>query len=105
MYQVYMLRCKGNSIYTGITTDFSRRFRQHCGAESGGAKYTRSHPPEEVLCVWETETRSNAQKLEYCLKHLTHKQKEDLIAIPFRLATLFPELGDNFRLKCIHALL
>lgn len=29
MYYVYMLRCKDNSIYTGITTDINRRMEEH----------------------------------------------------------------------------
>ena len=29
MYYTYMLRCKDNSIYTGITTDIERRMREH----------------------------------------------------------------------------
>lgn len=28
MYYIYMLRCKDNSIYTGITTDISRRMKE-----------------------------------------------------------------------------
>jgi putative endonuclease len=29
MYYTYMLRCKDNSIYTGITTDIERRMEEH----------------------------------------------------------------------------
>lgn len=29
MYYIYMLRCKDNSIYTGITTDIARRMKEH----------------------------------------------------------------------------
>lgn len=29
MYYIYMLRCKDNSIYTGITTDLQRRIEEH----------------------------------------------------------------------------
>ena len=29
MYYVYMLRCKDNSLYTGITTDIRRRYQEH----------------------------------------------------------------------------
>ena len=29
MYYIYMLRCKDNSIYTGITTDLQRRIEEN----------------------------------------------------------------------------
>ena len=32
MYYIYMLRCKDDSIYTGITTDLDRRMKEHFGA-------------------------------------------------------------------------
>ena len=31
MYYIYMLRCKDDSIYTGITTDLDRRMKEHFG--------------------------------------------------------------------------
>ena len=43
MYYTYMLRCNDNSIYTGITTDLSRRFLEHTSQDTKCAKYTLSH--------------------------------------------------------------
>ena len=40
MFYTYLLRCEDHSLYAGITTDPARRFAQHCGKLSGGAKYT-----------------------------------------------------------------
>ena len=40
-YYIYVLRCKGDTLYTGITPDLRRRMRQHCGQLAGGAKYRR----------------------------------------------------------------
>ena len=40
MYYVYMLRCKDNSIYTGITTDINRRMEEHFSKGQKCAKYT-----------------------------------------------------------------
>ena len=37
-YYVYVIRCKDNSLYTGITTDLKRRYREH---EQGDRKSTR----------------------------------------------------------------
>ena len=35
-YYIYVLRCKGDTLYTGITPDLRRRMRQHCGQLAGG---------------------------------------------------------------------
>lgn len=79
MYYTYMLRCENNSIYTGITTDVKRRMEEHFGKDKNGAKYTKSHNPQKLECVWESENKVMASKLEYRIKKLTKSQKEDLI--------------------------
>ena len=79
MYYTYMIRCKGNTLYTGITTDIERRFSEHSDKDEKGAKYTKSHAVEKVEAVWESENRSQASKLEFALKKLTKQQKEELI--------------------------
>ena len=40
-WYVYILRCKDNSLYTGITNNLEKRYQDHC--EKKGAKYTKSH--------------------------------------------------------------
>ena len=79
MYYTYMIRCKDNSIYTGITTDIKRRWEEHCSKEEKCAKYTKTHSVSKIEAVWETETRVLASKLEFRIKSLTKKQKEELI--------------------------
>ncbi len=74
---VYMIRCKDNSIYTGITTDVDRRFEEH--KNGSGAKYTRSHKPVSVEAYFESESRSEASKLEYEIKQKTRQEKEEMI--------------------------
>ena len=80
MYYVYILRCCDGSLYSGIATDPKRRFRQHAGELSGGAKYTAFHPPLRFEAIWSAPDRAIASKLEYRLKRLTHAQKERLIS-------------------------
>ncbi|MCJ8343825.1 MAG: GIY-YIG nuclease family protein [Cetobacterium sp.] len=63
-WYIYLLRCKDNSLYTGITTDIERRFKEH--REGKGAKYTKA---KGVINI----------KLEYKIKKLTKKYKEILI--------------------------
>lgn len=43
MYYTYMLRCEDNTIYTGITTDISRRMEEHFCKDKKCAKYTKTH--------------------------------------------------------------
>lgn len=79
MYYTYMLRCKDNSIYTGITTDLERRFLEHSSKSEKCAKYTLNHQALKVEAAWESKTRATASKLEYNLKKLKKTQKENLI--------------------------
>lgn len=77
MYYTYMIRCKDNSIYTGMTNNIDERFNKHL--QGNGAKYTKSHIAEKLEAVWRCKDKSLACKLEYQLKHLTKQQKEDII--------------------------
>ena len=80
MYYTYMLRCKDNSIYTGITTDIKRRMEEHFSKNEKCAKYTYTHIPLKLEAVWQSDTKALASKLEYHIKKsLTKKQKEELI--------------------------
>ena len=80
MYYVNMIRCKDNSIYTGITTDVKRRMDEHFKQNEKCAKYTLNHPVVKLECAWETGNRVLASKLEYNIKkRLTKSQKEELI--------------------------
>lgn len=79
MYYVYLLRCAGGSLYSGITTDLERRFLQHSGKIKGGAKYTAARAPLGFEAVWTAESRSQASRLEYSLKRLSHAEKESIV--------------------------
>lgn len=74
---VYMLRCAGDRLYTGVTTDLRRRLSEH-GAKKG-AKFTRAFRPESVAAAWETNSRSLALKLEARIKALPRRKKNELI--------------------------
>ena len=79
MYYIYMLRCEDNSIYTGITVNIENRMKEHFSKDKNGAKYTKSHNAKNIECVWQTQNKSLASKLEYHIKTLKKVQKEDLI--------------------------
>lgn len=81
-YYVYILRCTGGSLYTGITPDVKRRMRQHMGLIKGGAKYTAAHRPQEIAAVWQVDSRHTAASLECTLKQLPAEKKRLLVAAP-----------------------
>lgn len=88
-YYVYMLRCHGDLLYTGITADIKKRMREHVLALPTGAKFTRAHKPEAIVGLWRTEDKSTALKLEYRIKSLKREEKLRLIEKP----TLISELS------------
>jgi len=76
---VYVLRCKDNTLYTGITTNLKRRLQEH-NTSNRGAKYTRSRRPCGLVFSRGPLSRSTAASLEYKIKKLRKKEKEKMIA-------------------------
>jgi len=70
-----MVRCADGSLYTGVTTDLSRRVRQHNGEILGGAKYTATRRPVTLAACQVCEDRSDALRKEYRLKQLRREAK------------------------------
>ncbi len=79
-WQVYIILCSDNSLYTGITKDIERRFRQH--AEEHGAKYFRGRKPKEVVYLECGHNRSSAGKRECQIKAMTRVEKSLLVNSP-----------------------
>jgi len=77
MYYVYLIQCERGSIYTGITTDLERRFKEH--SDKIGGHYTRAHKVEKILYTEEHPTRSEALKREAEIKKFSRKEKLKLI--------------------------
>lgn len=76
MYYVYLILCVDGSIYTGITTNVDRRFREH--KDGKGGHYTRSHEPKKLLYSEKAGSKSEALKREKQIKEWTHKKKLNL---------------------------
>lgn len=77
MNYTYILECEDGSYYTGWTNDLEKRYEAHL--HGTGAKYTKSHKPVRIAYYEEYEDKIDAMKREYAIKHLTRKEKEDLI--------------------------
>ena len=76
-HYTYLLRCADGSLYTGYTTDLTRRVATHNAGK--GAKYTRSRLPVTLVYWEEFENEHDAKSREWHLKRLTHEEKLSLI--------------------------
>ena len=72
---VYMIECRGGTIYTGVAKDPDRRFRMHAAGK--GAAYTRMNPPVALLARKACATRGDALVEEAALKKLPRARKEE----------------------------
>lgn len=80
MYYVYILLCKENSLYTGISTNPRQRFEDHKSGKGG--KYTRSHKPLKIVYQEKHPTKSSALKRELEIKNWPKSAKITLINKP-----------------------
>jgi putative endonuclease len=78
-WQVYIILCSDGSLYTGITTDSERRFRQHAAGK--GAKYFRGRQPVLIVYLEGGHTRSSAGKREAEIKSFSRAVKMQLTAV------------------------
>jgi putative endonuclease len=77
-YYVYILTCKDNTLYTGITKDLQKRLDEHNSSDKG-AKYTKARRPVKLSYSEKAQNRSEASKREYSIKKLSRKEKLELI--------------------------
>jgi putative endonuclease len=84
-WYVYMIRCSDASLYTGVTTDITRRFKEHQESKKG-SKYTRAKIPLKVVYEEKHGSRSEAQIREAQLKKLEKKEKEVLVTSQIKRA-------------------
>ena len=89
-WYLYLIRTADNALYTGITTDVARRYRQHqCGK---GAKALRGKGELTLAFSAPVGDRSLALRAEYRVKRLTKRQKERLVAEGEGFAELLHDL-------------
>ncbi|MFA4984884.1 MAG: GIY-YIG nuclease family protein [Candidatus Omnitrophota bacterium] len=77
---LYIVKCRDASLYTGITTDISRRVKEHNSRR--GAFYTKNKTPVKLVHQEEMMNQSAARRREAQIKRLTRKQKLELIGMP-----------------------
>jgi putative endonuclease len=76
-----MIRCRDDSLYTGIATDVARRLKEHQSGNTG-SKYLRGRAPLELVFQLPVGDRSLASKLEHRIKKLPRPEKEKVVGLP-----------------------
>jgi putative endonuclease len=77
-WYTYIVECNDGSLYTGITNNLQKRIDTH--NKGKGSKILRgSKLPVKIKTFFEFETRSQASKEEYRIKHLSKEDKLKLI--------------------------
>lgn len=78
-HYVYILLCADGTLYTGYTNDLEKRIAQHNEGKEG-AKYTRSRRPCKLVYHEEYDSKTEALKREYFIKHkMMRDEKQKLI--------------------------
>ena len=73
MWYVYLLECEDGSIYTGISTDVERRFKEH--TKGVGGRYTLAKKAKRILHTEPHPDRSSASKREAEIKKWPREKK------------------------------
>lgn len=76
---VYVLRCRNNSLYIGMTNDLEKRIEKH--KLGTGSKFVRSWRPFELVKTIPCRDEGEARRLEYDLKRLTRKKKIEILEL------------------------
>lgn len=79
MWYTYIIRTHNNRLYTGITTDIERRWREHCHGPKG-ARFFRTGKPEALCRIEAFPDRPSASRREAAIKKLKRREKDQLIA-------------------------
>ena len=81
-WSVYIIIASDHSLYTGITTDIQRRWKQHCLVKSGvkgGARFFRGRSPVLLAYLESGHNRSTASVREAEIKKLSRVKKQALL--------------------------
>ena len=77
MWNIYIIKCNDNKLYTGITTNLDRRIKEHNSGHGG--RFTKFRNPVKLVFHQEALSRSEALKREAQIKKLSRSEKLDLI--------------------------
>ncbi|GIW78195.1 MAG: UPF0213 protein [Gemmatales bacterium] len=77
-WYVYILKCADGSLYTGATTDLTRRLCEHLAGQA--SRYTRGRLPVQLVYYEKHPNRSSAFRREAEIKKLDCKSKQILVS-------------------------
>lgn len=77
MWYVYILECPNKTLYTGVTNNIERRFKDH--QAGNGGHYTSYNRPEKILYKEEFKNLSEAKSREQQIKRWSKTKKLALI--------------------------
>ena len=75
---VYVLECRDESLYTGVSNDLVARLAKH--QQGKGARYTRSRRPVKLVHQEPAKDKGAALRREAALKKLSRSQKLSWLA-------------------------
>ena len=76
MNYTYIVQCHDGTLYTGWTNNIDKRMRDHNAGK--GAKYTKPRRPVVLVYLEMFETKEDAMKREYAIKHMRRAEKLEL---------------------------
>jgi putative endonuclease len=76
-WYLYLVRCRDDSLYTGISTDVDRRFRSH--RAEVGAKYLKGRGPLALVYKEKIGDKRLACRVERMVKRWAKSKKERLV--------------------------
>ena len=76
-WQVYIVRCADETLYTGIALDVTKRIDEHNNSHLA-ARYTRTRRPVVLVYAEACESRSQACRREIAIKKLSRREKQRL---------------------------
>ena len=88
-WKVYIIRCRDNSLYTGISNNVQRRFSEHADQAKRCARYLRGRGPLTLVFHADAGSQATALKMERRIKKMAKADKEMLVAGKITVGSLF----------------
>lgn len=98
-WSVYMIRCRGGALYTGIAQNVRLRLAEHRKPHGKGAKFLRGKGPLRLVFHRELGAKGLALSVEARIKRLSKVQKEAMLKRSRLAAELIAEARGAFDLR------
>jgi putative endonuclease len=76
---VYVLLCRGNYLYIGLTNNLDKRLKEHAGGT--GSKFVRSRRPFALIKTIPCANPTEARSLEANFKKLKRSRKIEVLGL------------------------